>query len=123
MKTKFEDLLDAVQRSRKYCPFIQEQTTEKQTKQLESEVQEVLEALEKNDNKNLQEELGDVFWDLLMTIIIAEQEGRINSKAVIEDVIQKFKRRKPFIFEGKTPPKEEVHRIWHEAKAKEKNEN
>lgn len=120
METKFNELLDAVKKCRKYCPFIQEQTTEKHVEELRLEVQEVIEALEKDDNENLQEELGDVFWDLLMTIIIAEQENKINSKQVIEDVIQKFRRRKPSIFEEKTLPKEEVHRVWHEAKAKEK---
>ena len=39
------------------------------------EVEEAQEAVKNNDNKNLQEELGDVFWDLIMTIHIAEEEG------------------------------------------------
>ena len=120
MKDEFEELLDAVKRCRRYCPVVKEDTTEKHAIEIKKEAEEVLKAIEKGDNKNLQEELGDVFWDLLMTIIIAEQEGKVNSNKVIEEVIDKFKRRKPFIFKGKTTTKEKAWEMWNKEKDKEK---
>lgn len=120
MKDKFEELLTAIQDGRKYCPWIKGQTLESYKNNIKEEAEEVILAIENNDDENLQEELGDVFWDLLMTICIAEQEGRIDSKKVIEGVIQKFKERKPHIFEKRTPPMEEVHKVWDEAKARQK---
>lgn len=123
MKDKFEELLDAVKRNMKYCPYVMNQATEEYVKNISEEIKEVIQAIKNNDNNNLQEELGDVFWDLLMTIHIAELEGRIDPEKVIENVIQKFKERKPFIFEGRTPPIKEVWEIWNKAKAKQKNAN
>lgn len=121
MKDKFEELLNIIKDGRKYCPWIKKQTTEDYAPNIVEEADEVIKAIENKDNKNLQEELGDVFWDLLMTIHIAEQEGRINSRKVIEGVIEKFKKRKPHIFEKRTPNIEEVEEIWNKAKEKEKN--
>lgn len=120
MKTKFSELIDAIEKDRKYNPYTLEKTTVEYAKEILNEANEVMQALDNNDNKNLQEELGDVLWDLLMTIHIAEQEKRINSREVINGVIEKFKRRKPYIFEEITPSKEDAKKIWHDAKNKEK---
>ena len=122
MKDKFEELMDVIKNGRKYCPWIKEQTTESYAENIVEEAQEVVKAVENNNNVNLQEELGDVFWDVLMTMHIAECEGRVDSVKIIEGVIEKFRKRKPHIFEKRTPPIEEVWKVWNEAKDKEKHE-
>ncbi|MBW2993187.1 nucleotide pyrophosphohydrolase [Candidatus Woesearchaeota archaeon] len=120
MKESFEELIDIAKRNRKYSPWIKERTSEEYIKEVLSEVNELMQAIEKGDNKNIQEELGDVFWDTLMLTIIAEEEGKVNAKQVIKGVIEKMKRRKPFILDGKEVTTEEEKRVWFEAKEKEK---
>ena len=44
----------------------------------------------------------------------------INEEEVIQNIIEKIKRRKPYIFEGKKVSIEEANRIWKEAKNIEK---
>lgn len=123
MKDNFLELWEAVKKNRKYCPWAKEQTTDSYAKSILEEGEEVLQAIENENDDNLQEELGDVFWNLLLTMHIAEQEGKVNSKKVIEGVIDKFRRRKPFIFEERTLPIEKVKKMWYEAKAKEKGKD
>ena len=120
MKELFEELINIARKNRKYSPWIKERTSEEYSREVLAEVGELMQAIKKGDNKNMQEELGDVLWDTLMLTIIAEEEGKVNAKQVINGVIEKIKRRKPFIFEEKKVTVEEEKKVWFEAKAKEK---
>lgn len=122
MKEKFNELLDAIEKNVEFCPFVKKSNIEEYYKEIIAEANEIKEALEKKDNENLKEELGDVLWDTLTTIKIGERQGLFSSKEIIEMSLEKAKRRKPFIFENRTVSLEEQKKIWDEAKAKEKGE-
>ena len=120
MKDSFEEILDAVKKTRKFGPWVSKVSSEEYSKELLEEAKEVIEAIENKDNKNLQEEVGDLLWDLLILAVIAEEEGKINVKEAMKDLLAKRKRRTPYVFEGKMVSHEEAKRIWDEVKKNEK---
>jgi len=122
MKEAFEELLDMARKNWERSPWIKTQTTKVYSQEVLSEVNELIQAIENKDSKNIQEELGDLLWDILMLIIIAEEERKINAREVIKGVADKMKKRKPHIIDGRAITLEEEKKIWHEAKAKEKQD-
>ena len=123
MENSFKELIDALKKCKDNCPWTKKQTVESYAHQVADEAQEMMEALEKKDYVNLKEELGDILWDVLMVAHLAEDEGLFKVKGVMDGIVDKIKRRKPYIFEGKNVTIEEARRIWKEVKAKEKSEN
>jgi len=123
MKDGFGELFNAVKKNVKYCPWISKVDSEKYSKELLEESKEIIKAFQNKDYDNLTEELGDLLWDIITISIMAEEEGKINSKEIIKNVLQKMKERKPFIFEEKKISREEARKIWLEAKAKQKSGN
>ncbi len=117
---EYKEMIKLVKASRKLCPWNKEQSIESYKKQFFSEVEEVKHALKKKDYQNLKEELGDVIWDAMMIAHIAEEQGHFKAKDVIRDVNEKFKRRKPYIVEGRRVTLAEAKRIWRDVKEQEK---
>ena len=102
------------------CPWVKELTLDRQKKELESEVKEVIEAIDKKDYDNLKEELGDVLWDTLLLACLAEREGLFSVKEVLAELNEKIARRKPWLAEGKEVSLEEAKEHWFKAKEEEK---
>ncbi|MCX8200150.1 MAG: adenylyltransferase/cytidyltransferase family protein [Candidatus Micrarchaeota archaeon] len=102
------------------CPWCKERTPDEYVKALESEVNEVKDAIAKRDYRNLKEELGDVVWDALVLAHICEKEGLFKGDDVLEGIIRKIERRKPWLASGKKVTIEEAAKIWEEAKRREK---
>ena len=121
LQEEFEKLIDAVKKSHKFCPWTKKETLDSYYKHILSEAQEIKEAVEKKDYENLKGELGDAIWDALMMAQIAENNGHFKVAEVLKSIVDKMKRRKPYIFEGRTVTIEEAWRIWKEVKAKEKS--
>ena len=120
MEKEFEDFVKLARKTLAECPWASLQTVQDYSKQVASEAREVMAAVEKGDSENLKEELGDLFWDTLMVMLIAEKEKLFDSKEPLTGLIEKMKRRKPFLFTGQKVTLEEAERLWSEAKAKEK---
>ncbi|HLD33795.1 MAG TPA: MazG nucleotide pyrophosphohydrolase domain-containing protein [Candidatus Nanoarchaeia archaeon] len=116
----FRELVDSIQKCRKFCPWTRSQTVDTFARELHGEAAEVLNAVDKKDIANLREELGDVVWDALMTAHIAEEHGLFTKEEIIQDVVAKMKRRKPYAFEGRTVTIEEAGKMWVDVKKKEK---
>jgi len=124
MEKAFRDFFDSLLLQRRKCPWARSRNDlSKEVLELESEVQELKQAIAKNDVENMREELGDVFWDALYTGIIAEEKGLFTLEEVFEEVHRKLRRRKPWVFGNETVsgPKEAVER-WNEIKRLEKEE-
>ena len=102
------------------CPWARLQNVDDYAKQLASEAREVVAAVDASDKENLMEELGDLFWDTLMVMLIAEKEGLFKATAPLDALIGKMRRRKPFLFTGQDVTLEEAERMWSQAKVKEK---
>ena len=111
---KFQELLDFTNLELERCPWIKELTFPQIMNELKSEVREIEEA---KDPEELSSELGDLFRDVLLAIIVAHRDlGARPLEQVIGLIHEKIKRRKPWVLEGRTVTKEEAERIWDEVK-------
>ena len=113
----------AVLRSPNGCPWDQEQTPQSLRNGFLEEASEVLEALDNDDMAELREELGDVFYHLVMQIQIASEMEEFRLTDVIADVDAKLKYRHPHVWgDWQVENSEEVIQNWEMLKAKEKSE-
>ncbi|WP_130861535.1 nucleoside triphosphate pyrophosphohydrolase [Bacilliculturomica massiliensis] len=83
------------------CPWDREQTHESLRRCLIEETYEVIDAIEKKDADNLEEELGDVLLQVVMHSEIGEESGRFSLKTVANRVSDKMIRRHPHVFDEK----------------------
>jgi len=120
--SEIEKLLEIMELNFEKCPWVKEQTIEGYKKELLSEIQELEEALKNSDDKNLQEEMGDVLWDILMFIFLVEKKKGIGADKVMRDIRKKIERRKPYLFSDniKVETAEDALKIWMEVKEREK---
>lgn len=119
----FDDLymITKVLRSPEGCPWDREQTHESLKRYLIEETYEVIDALDKEDMENLQEELGDLLFEILIHSVIAEEKGDFNIFDVLEGISEKMIRRHPHVFGNlSVSSSEDVLPLWDEVKAKEK---
>ncbi len=126
MKHGFNDLVEtfAVLRGPNGCPWDKKQTHESLIKCLRNESQELIEAIEKKDDENMKEELGDVLLQVLMHSQIAAEEGKFTIEDVMEGLYDKLHRRHPHVFgeHAKAATAEEALEVWREMKKKEREE-
>ena len=119
----FEELTDIIARLRGEggCPWDRKQTHESMIKCLREESEEVIEAIEKQDDENLCEELGDVMLQVLMHSQIAAEENRFTIEDVVDMLAKKLVRRHPHVFgDQKALTAEEGLASWNAVKAREK---
>ncbi|WP_026486840.1 bifunctional methyltransferase/pyrophosphohydrolase YabN [Caldanaerobius polysaccharolyticus] len=119
----FRDLVGIMERLRGEggCPWDREQTHESLKQYLIEECYEVIEAINKKDPGKLQEELGDVLFQVVFHSRIAEEEGLFDIGDVINGVCSKMILRHPHIFSGvKVSGTDEVLSNWDEIKKGEK---
>ena len=116
----FEELRLSVKKCRTFCPWTKEQTVLSFAEAMRSEAEEAVEAARKKDVRNIREELGDVIWDAFMTAHIAEEHGLFAVDDVLKEVVEKMRRRKPFVFEGRQVTLEEAKKLFEQGKKQEK---
>lgn len=128
-KYTFQDFREIIERLRSEdgCPWDREQTHTSLKPCLTEEAEEVLRGIDiyesTGDWDNLCEELGDLFLQVMMHSVIAEQEGVFTIDDVIQTVSEKMVRRHPHVFgNGQADTSEEVLLTWEEIKAQEKME-
>src|SRR3990167_1494439 len=97
-KESFEKLAQLIEILGEKCVWDRKQTPETILKALQGEVEEVKKALESNDAHELQEELGDVLWDVLFFINIARKRGLFDVKEVLDFMHEKMVKRHPHVF-------------------------
>lgn len=118
------ELLEIVNilRSPDGCEWDRAQNFSTMKKCLADETQEVLDAIDNKDYKNLQEELGDVLLQVVMNSEIASEQGLFDFSDVVQTLCEKLIRRHPHVFgeiEKPTTPEESL-KLWRAVKAKEK---
>lgn len=103
--------------------WIKEQTHESLLPYLQEETAEFIEAVEKEDNENMVEELGDILMQVLYHTSFGERSGYFSLEEVLETVNKKLRRRHPHVFDGiKAETVEEVDALWQKIKAEEKRD-
>jgi len=85
------------------------------------EVWECVSAIDAHDDRNLQEELGDLYLLVTMVAWMKEQEGAFTVEAALTGIAEKLVRRHPHVFgSAKTGSADQALRQWDEIKAAEK---
>ena len=85
------------------------------------ESEEVIQAIENNDDENLCEELGDVLLQVLMHSQIAAEDKRFTIEDVVDMLAKKLVRRHPHVFgDQKALTPEEGLASWEAVKRQEK---
>jgi len=97
-KESFEKLAQLIEILGEKCVWDRKQTPETIFKALQGEVKEVEQALQSNDAHELQEEIGDVLWDVLFFINLAKKRGLFDVKDVLDFMHEKMVKRHPHVF-------------------------
>lgn len=103
------------------CPWDLEQDHETLACYAIEEVHELVEAIEQKDDPHMQEELGDVLFQVVLHSRLAEERNKFTLADVIESISQKIIRRHPHVFAGlKIQHKNDILVNWDEIKKQEK---
>lgn len=104
-------------RSKTGCPWDQKQTMKKIPPMLIEESQEIAEAIQKKDWKNLKEEIGDVLFNLCLLIIMAEEKKLFTAPEVINACDKKIRTRHTWVFgKDKARTAAEALKLWKKNK-------
>jgi len=121
----YRDLIAIIERLRSPggCPWDREQTHESLRANLLEEAYEVIEAINQQDDANLEEELGDLLLQIVFHGLIAEEDGYFSLLDVTTGVCEKMIRRHPHVFaEESIATADGVVRRWEEIKQQEKGQ-
>lgn len=103
------------------CPWDREQTHASLRGALIEECYEVIEAIERADDANLKEELGDLLLHVVMHAQMAGERSAFTLEDVAADVCEKMIRRHPHVFGDKLAgDSAAVLRQWEQIKRQEK---
>ncbi len=103
------------------CPWDREQTHDSLRGALVEECYEVIDAIERGDDTNLREELGDLLLHVVMHSQMAAERGAFDLGSVILGLSEKLVRRHPHVFgQSEARDSESVLRQWEEIKRREK---
>lgn len=105
------------------CPWDKKQTHESLKRYLLEETYELFEAIHREDDENLVEELGDILLQVMLHAQIGADEGLFSIDEIIKNLTEKMIRRHPHVFgnvEAETA--EDVIRNWEQIKKQEKTE-
>ena len=119
----FAKLLQTIQRLRAPdgCAWDRAQTPTTLRPSLVEEVWETVSAIDARDEKNLEEELGDLYLLVTMVAWMKEQEGTFTVSSVLHRIHEKLVRRHPHVFANASAGSvKEILVRWDEIKAAEK---
>jgi tetrapyrrole methylase family protein/MazG family protein len=116
--------LDEVSRVlRERCPWDIEQTHETLRHYVLEEAQEVAEAIDSGDPAKLEEELGDLLYQVYFHAMLGAEEGDYTLADVARGIREKLVRRHPHVFgDAHAETIADVAAIWTRVKAEERGE-
>ncbi|MGF1741290.1 nucleoside triphosphate pyrophosphohydrolase [Vibrio profundum] len=103
------------------CPWDQKQDFDTIVPHTIEETYEVVDAICRRDWSNLQEELGDLLFQVIFYSQMADEKGLFDFRDVVETVNEKLTRRHPHVFAGVNVAESELNKNWEKEKAKEKS--
>jgi nucleoside triphosphate diphosphatase len=110
------------------CPWDVKQTPETIVRYTLEEVHEVVDAIEKGDWSAIQEELGDLLFQVAFYCQMADEQDRFNFNDVVHQIVKKMIRRHPHVFpsgqleQHRSKPvisEQAVRQQWEQIKATE----
>ena len=106
------------------CPWDAEQTHTSIRRNFLEETYEALDALDRDDPADMQEELGDVLMQVAFHAQIETERGRFTMADVVDGVAKKLVYRHPHVFaDTRVRDSEEVLVNWEALKRKEKSQS
>jgi tetrapyrrole methylase family protein/MazG family protein len=106
------------------CPWDQEQTSRSLRAGFLEEASEVLQAIDDQDMDGLREEIGDMFYHLVMQVQIASEQDEFRLNEVIGGIIAKLIRRHPHVWgDVNVADSNEVIRNWEAIKDEENHQS
>ena len=103
------------------CPWDRKQTLHSMGRHLAGEVYELLDAISDGAATDICEESGDVLFQMVFILWIAEEEGLFTFETSMNGIAEKLIRRHPHVFgEEEIRTAEEVEIRWQAIKAEEK---
>lgn len=117
--TALYKLIELTELNRKLDPYYESVKSEESFELVIWEVNEAKEEFDKNDYSELEKEIWDIYWNLLILTNKLEDEGKINKQKAFESIYNKMSLRKTFLLEWRKVDKEEAKLIWNDAKRKE----
>lgn len=119
--TSLRDLVEVL-RSEGGCPWDREQTHRSIRADLIEETYEVIEAIDNDDPHLMQEELGDVLFQVMFHSRIEEEAGHFTVDNVVNDICAKMILRHPHVFaDTEVEGSAEVLDNWEKIKKEEKS--
>ena len=121
----WDDLVEIIRilRAPGGCPWDGEQTHLSIRRDFLEETYEVLDALDRDDARDMCEELGDVLMQVIFHAQIERERGRFDVGDVIDGIAQKMVFRHPHVFaNGKADTSDEVLVNWEILKRQEKGQ-
>ena len=121
----WDDLVEIIRilRAPGGCPWDGEQTHLSIRRDFLEETYEVLDALDRDDARDMCEELGDVLMQVIFHAQIERERGRFDVSDVIDGIAQKMVFRHPHVFaNGKADTSDEVLVNWEILKRQEKGQ-
>ena len=120
-QNNLNDLIDVVKLLRdpkNGCPWDIQQTSKSLAKYTLEEAYEVIEAIESNNNKDLEGELGDLLLQVIYHSVIAAEKKKFSIENVIDSSVKKMKSRHPHIFMRDESIKtvQDVNNFWETQK-------
>ncbi len=104
------------------CPWDLEQDHRSLTGYLVEEAYELLDAIEREDDRDIAEELGDVLLQVVFHAQVAQDRGAFDLDQVATGISDKLVRRHPHVFgDGDASTPQEVQDNWDQLKAAEKD--
>jgi tetrapyrrole methylase family protein/MazG family protein len=124
--TSFEGFQELIAhlRSPEGCPWDQEQTHQSLRTNLLEEAYEAIDAIDHDDQIEMQEEFGDLLLQIVLQTQIASEYGEFNMTDVIRGIHTKLVRRHPHVFaDVDLADADSVIKNWERIKAEERSEN
>lgn len=111
-------------RSEKGCPWDRKQSIDSMIQYLHDELTELEEAVKKRDFPNIEEEVGDILFSLVLLVEIAGEKEKVNFRNVLNKIEEKIISRHTWVFgDDKVETAEEALALWRKNKAKEREKN
>ncbi|MDR0438356.1 MAG: nucleoside triphosphate pyrophosphohydrolase [Bacteroidales bacterium] len=121
MNSKFDELLDIMDKLRAGCPWDKAQTLESLRYLTIEETYELSDAIINNDLDEIKKELGDLLLHVVFYAKIGEEKNAFTIDDVLDNINQKLISRHPHIFsDTKAETSDQVKANWEAIKLKEK---
>lgn len=118
---QLKQIMATLRDDEKGCPWDKQQTFDSIVPHTIEETYEVVDAIHNRDWPNLQEELGDLLFQVIFYSQMAKEQGLFEFDDVVSGLNEKLTRRHPHVFSDiKFEDDEEINANWEKEKIKEK---